>query len=92
MFSAGIYVSTSDFHAVIDVNTLDRLNLAKDVTIGNHVWLANGVSVLKGSVIPDHVVVGKSSTVVGKLEEPNSVYVGVPAKKVRDGVDWKREV
>lgn len=92
MFSAGIYVSTSDFHTIIDAKTLNRLNPAKDITIGNHVWLANGVSVLKGSVIPDHVVVGKSSTVAGNLEEPYSIYVGMPAKQVKNAVDWNREI
>ena len=90
MFSAGIYVSTSDFHAVIDAKTGKRQNLPKDVVIGNHVWLAHGVSVLKGSVIADHIVVGKSSTVAGKLEEPYSIYVGMPAKMVKNSVDWSR--
>lgn len=92
MFSAGIYISTSDFHSIIDVNSGERLNPAKNVIIGNHVWLAHGVSVLKGAVIADHVVVGKSSTVVGKLDQPYSIYVGIPAKKVKDGVTWKREI
>lgn len=90
MFSAGIYVSTSDFHSVIDMSTRERLNPAKDVAIGNHVWLAHGVSVLKGSIIADHIVVGKDSTVIGKLEHSHSVYVGTPAKMVKEGVTWKR--
>lgn len=92
MFSAGIYISTTDFHSIIDANTGARLNPAKDVIIGNHVWLAHGVSVLKGSIIPDNVVVGKSSTIAGKLDESNSVYVGTPAKMVKSGVNWKREL
>lgn len=92
MFSAGIYISTSDFHSIIDVNTGERMNPAKDVVIGNHVWLGFGVSVLKGSVIADHVVVGKGSTVTNKLDSPYSVYVGMPAKKVKTDVSWKREI
>lgn len=92
MFSAGIYISTSDFHSVIDSNTQKRLNPAKDVLIGNHVWLAHGVSVLKGSNIADNVVVGKNSTIVGKLEKSHSVYVGTPAKSVKEGINWKRDL
>ncbi len=92
MLSAGIYISTSDFHSIIDVNTLERLNPAKDVIIGNHVWLGAGVSLLKGTVIPDHVVVGKNSIVISDLSHSYAVYVGTPAKKVKDGVTWKREV
>lgn len=92
MFSAGIYISTSDFHSIIDADTQERLNPAKDVMIGNHVWLAHGVSVLKGSVIADNVVVGKGSTVTGKLVHTYSIYAGIPAKMVKTGVDWKREI
>ena len=92
MFSAGIYVSTSDFHAIVDTKTGERQNLPKDVVIGNHVWLAHGVSVLKGSVIADNIVVGKSSVVTGKLDHSYSVYAGMPAKIVKEGVDWKRDI
>lgn len=92
MFSASIYISTTDFHSIIDANTGKRLNPAKDVIIGNHVWLAHGVSVLKGSVITNNVVVGKNSTIEGKLDESHSVYVGTPAKKIKSGVNWKREI
>ncbi len=49
MFFAGIYISTTDFHSMFDVNTQERLNPAKNVINGNHVWLESDVSVLKGS-------------------------------------------
>lgn len=92
MFSAGIYISTTDFHSVVDLNTGERLNPAQDVIIGNHVWLASGVSVLKGSFITEHVVIGKGSVVTGNIDQSHSVYVGVPAKKVKEGITWKREI
>ena len=92
MFSAGIYISTTDFHSVVDKSTGERINPAKDIIIGKHVWLANGVSVLKGSVIADQVIVGKDSTVVGKLEQPNSIYVGSPARKVKENIIWERDM
>ena len=37
-------------------------------------------------------MVGKSSVVAGNLEQSYSVYVGMPAKKVKAEVDWKREL
>jgi acetyltransferase-like isoleucine patch superfamily enzyme len=92
MFSAGIYISTTDFHSIVNTETQARVNPAKDVHIGNHVWLAHGVSVLKGAIIDDNIVVGKSSIVTGKLDVSNSVYVGNPAKKVKTGISWKREL
>lgn len=90
MFSAGIYISTTDFHSIFNTETNERLNPAKDVLIGKHVWLAHGVSVLKGSAIADHIIVGKSSIVTGKLIQTNSIYAGIPAKMVKTGVDWRR--
>ena len=92
MFSAGIYITTSDFHSIIDVDTEERLNPAKDVVIGNHVWLSYGVSILKGAEVPNNVVVGKDSTVTRKLDQLNSLYVGTPAKIVKSGINWKREL
>lgn len=92
MFSAGIYISTSDFHSIMDSNTGERMNPARDVVIGDHVWLGLGVTILKGSVIADHIVVGKSSIVTSWLREPYSIYVGMPAKKVKNGVIWKRDI
>ena len=86
MFSAGIYVTTSDFHSIIDDQTQERINNAKDVVVGNHVWVAHGVSVMKGTVIADHVVVGKGSTIIGVLPLSHAIYAGTPAKKVKEGV------
>ena len=92
MFSAGIYITTSDFHSIFDVDTEERLNPAKDVVIGNHVWLGYGVSILKGAEVQNNVVVGKDSTVTRKLDQLNSLYVGTPAKIVKSGINWKREL
>lgn len=92
MFSANIDISTTDFHSVLDANTGERVNPAKDIIIGKHVWHSYGVNILKGAVIPDHVIVGKNSVVVGKLTQPFSVYAGMPAKMVKNGVDWKRSL
>ena len=61
------------------------------ITIGDNVWLSNGVMILRGSNIQDNVVVGALSLVSGKLEK-GYLYMGTPAKKVmnllrRDGMD-----
>lgn len=71
---------------MINVNTQERLNPTKDEIIGNHVWLAHGIIVLKGVIIADNVVVGKNSTIVNNLEQPYSLYVGSPVQKVKDDI------
>lgn len=90
MFSAGIDIRNGDSHAVLDTTTGERMNSSRDIKIGNHVWLARHVSVLKGTAIADHSIVGHSAVVTGKCNEPYSAYAGIPARKVKSGIDWNR--
>jgi len=92
MFSAGINISTTDFHSILSTTTGTRVNMAKDITIGNHVWLGRNINVLKGSVVDDGIVVGMSSVVSGHLDIANSVYVGSPAKCMKKDIKWVREL
>nr|WP_221932123.1 hypothetical protein [Pseudomonas mendocina] len=48
MLATGNQIRTDDVHAIYDVRSGERLNPAKNITIGNHVWLALGVKVLGG--------------------------------------------
>jgi len=57
-------------------------NDAADILIGNDVWLGHGVMVLAGSRIADGCVVGANSVVRGDTE-PNTIYAGVPIRKIR---------
>lgn len=60
--------------------------------IGNEVLIGIGAIVLNGAVIPDGCLVGAGALVAeGKTLEPNSLYVGVPARKVRTLTDADRE-
>lgn len=63
MFSTDIDVRTGDSHSIIDINTGNRINYARDVIIGNHVWCGAHSSILKGSIIPDDVIIGTRSVV-----------------------------
>ncbi len=92
MFSAGINMSTTDFHPIVSLVDGTRLNSAKDVVIGNHVWLARNVSVLKGCSIADDVIIGMNSIATGNLSDSHAIYVGNPIRKLRDGVSWRRSI
>jgi len=52
------------------------------ITIENNVWLSAKVTVTAGSRIGKNTVVGANAVVKGTLDS-NSVYVGVPVKKIR---------
>lgn len=92
MFAGGVRISTTDHHSIIDVNSKERVNKAKGIHIGNHVWLARIVSVHKGTEISDDIIVGECSIVSGNLSTPHAIYVGCPAHKVKDNVTWSRKL
>lgn len=57
--------------------------IKKPVFIGHNVWLGSNCVILPGVTIGDNVIVGAGSTVTKDLAS-NALYIGSPAKKVRD--------
>lgn len=53
------------------------------VTIGRGCWIGASAVILPGVVIGDGSIVG-AGAVVNQMIEENGLYVGVPAKRVRD--------
>jgi len=91
IFATGIEIRTGDSHSLLDNNSRKRINYAKDVIIGNRVWVASNASILKGSVIGSNSVVGTRAVVTGSFEESNILIGGIPAKKLKENIDWARE-
>jgi acetyltransferase-like isoleucine patch superfamily enzyme len=54
----------------------------KPIVIEENVWLAAKVTVVAGSKIGKNTVVGANAVVRGTLED-NSIYAGVPVRKIR---------
>ena len=89
MFSHRIEIRSGDSHSIFQKNTDTRINKAKSVVIGSHVWLGADAKILKGSVINNGAVIATAAVVTGIVEE-NSVYAGNPAKKVKENIYWDR--
>ncbi len=70
-------------HSLKPKERLNRTNLAKDVSIGNSVWIGAGAIILPGIKIGDGAVVGAGSVVTNNIEE-SSLYVGNPAVKIKE--------
>lgn len=87
LFGHGCNIASSDVHAVLDLATNERLNPAGDIEIGEHVWLAPDVMVLRNTRIGRDCVVGAKSLVRGTFP-PNVSLAGVPARVIRTGVTW----
>jgi acetyltransferase-like isoleucine patch superfamily enzyme len=72
--------------------TSRRLSSDGVVTIGNNVWLGDGVAILAGAHIGDGAIIGANSVVNGIIP-PNTIAAGAPARVVRrwNGTEWARE-
>lgn len=91
MFSTEIHMDTSDMHPIYDRATGDRINPPQGIRIGDHVWIAKRVLILKGADIGDGAVVGAGSMVAGRLPA-HALALGSPAKVVRENVVWARDM
>jgi acetyltransferase-like isoleucine patch superfamily enzyme len=90
MFSHAVVIRNGDSHSIFNKSTNQRINLAQDVQIGEHVWLGEGVKILKGSSVEDGAIVATGAIVSGIVEK-NSIFAGIPAKKVKENIKWDRE-
>lgn len=91
MLSRDITINTSDFHSIIDLETNKRINFQENVSIGHHTWVGNGVYINKGAKIGADSVIAARSLCTKRTYSPNSILAGIPAKVVRDGINWSRE-
>ena len=84
-------IRNNDGHVILDKTTGEVLNPPEDIVIGDNVWVGARVMILKGAVVPNGSVVGAMAMVNKKFEEENILIAGVPAKKVRSNIEWRRE-
>jgi acetyltransferase-like isoleucine patch superfamily enzyme len=90
LFSSEIVIRNGDSHSVIDMNG-KRINQAKDVIIKNHVWVGLRALITKGAMISDNSIVGTGSVVTKQFQDTNVAIAGVPAKIIKENVDWRAE-
>ena len=86
LFANPTFIRTTDHHPIFDTHG-ERINPSEDVIIGDRVWLATHIHVLKGTRIESDVVIGVNSVVTGQIPA-NSVAAGSPARVVRSGTTW----
>lgn len=91
MLSSNIQIRNGDSHTILNFNNNKRINRGKDIKIEDHVWLGEGVKILKGSQIKSNSIIGTGSIVANLEVESNCIYVGVPIKKIKENISWKRE-
>ena len=90
MFSKDIVFRTGDSHSIVDENG-KRINPSKDIYVGNHVWVGNGVIVTKGGGVGDNSIIGTGTIVTKSWEKSNVILAGAPAKIVKENTNWLRK-
>ena len=89
LFGQNIKIMLGDHHHIYSTHNKEELNIAKyGINIGNHVWLARNVTLLKDTIIGDNSVVAYGSLVTRKFEQSNTLIAGTPAKIVKENINW----
>ena len=91
MFASYDLIQLGDGHAMYSIKTNEIINNNKDIIVGNHVWVADNVTLLKGTKICDNCIVGTKSVVTKQFNQNNIVIAGVPAKNVKSEINWIRK-
>ena len=89
LFAKNIKITTTDNHTIYDCSTNERINAPGDVIIGNHVWFCENVTVLNNTRIGNESVVACNAIVTGKTFPNNVVIAGIPAKIIKNNINWK---
>lgn len=89
MFASRNQLRGDDGHPIFDVTTGKRINTAKPIVVGEHVWIGFGAVLLGGARVGSGSVIGLNSVVTGRIPN-NCIAVGIPARVVRKHVAWER--
>ena len=80
--SDNVTISDSDSHSI------NGNKVTSPIIIKDHVWIGKNAIILKGVTIGEGAVVAAGS-VVTKDVPPNSLVGGVPAKVIKEHIEWK---
>lgn len=81
------FVCHSSANNGVEINLIpyvrDKLDIEGNIVVEDEVWIGANVTILPNVIIGRCSVIGAGSVVTTDVE-PNSVYAGSPARKIRD--------
>jgi acetyltransferase-like isoleucine patch superfamily enzyme len=81
--SENVSIWDSDAHAIKGKEHL----MTQPIVIGNHVWIGTNVTILKGVTIGDNAIIA-SGSIVTKDIPAKCLAAGIPAKVIKQDVEW----
>ena len=84
-----INVRDNDGHPLFQDGKL--INPHKSVKLGDRIWIASYVDVMKGVTLANGTVIGTRSLVTRSVEQENTLIAGIPAKMIKENVTWEQE-
>ena len=81
-------IMDTDHHSIYGTNN-EIINQPKSIHIGNNVWIGCTCTILKGSQIPDNIIVGANSLVCGNNMKSNYIYAGSKRPKPGPHQIWR---
>lgn len=86
-----VLIMDTDWHKTLDAFSEYPYPMTQPIYIGNHCWICNDVQILKGTVIPDNIIVAVKSLCNKKYDVPqNSMIAGIPAKLKKENIKYVR--
>ena len=90
--SSGVNIRTSDIHPIYDGKIKERINHARSVFIGDHVWIGHLAYISRGVKIGSGAIVDNYSFVPHDVKiKSNSLVVGNPVKIEKSDVFYTNE-
>ena len=90
LFGVQVCLRTSDGHPIFGEHG-ERINYPDNIIIDDHVWVGQRATILKGVSIGSNSMIGTMSLVT-KSFGCNSMIAGVPAKMIKNGINWRFEL
>jgi len=86
--SHNVTIIDSDFHVLVK-DGVEQPRHGNGITIGNHVWVGTGATILKNAQIGDGAVIAAGALVIGDIPA-RCLAAGVPAKVIDTDIEWKK--
>lgn len=83
--SWNVFITDCDWHSI------SGQKYQQDVFIGDHVWVANSVNILKGSTIGNNCIVASNSK-TANTEFPDNVLIAGVSSVIRRDISWSRDI